>query len=104
QRNGGRIIVADPRRTPTVRQGADLHLQLRPGTNVALMNGIIHLLIRQSWVDRGFVARHTVGFDALAAVAGEYPPERVAEICGIAQAELETAAEWIGTTPRFVST
>jgi anaerobic selenocysteine-containing dehydrogenase len=104
QKNGGRIIVADPRKTPTVRQGADLHLQLRPGTNVALMNGIIHLLIQHGWVDHGFVAEHTVGFDALAAVAGEYSPERVAEICGIARAELETAAEWIGTTPRFVST
>src|SRR6476469_3823019 len=45
RRNGARIIVADPRKTPTVRQGADLHLQLRAGTNVALMNGIIHLLI-----------------------------------------------------------
>lgn len=104
QRNGGRIIVADPRKTPTVRQGADLHLQLRPGTNVALMNGIIHLLIRHDWVDHDFVSQHTVGFSELEAVARDYPPERVAEICGIARAELEAAAEWIGATPRFVST
>ena len=55
QKNGGRIIVADPRKTPTVRQGADLHLQLRAGTNVALMNGIIHLLIASGWVNRDFV-------------------------------------------------
>ena len=101
---GARIIVADPRKTPTVRQGADLHLQLRAGTNVALMNGIIHLLIKRGSVDRDFVSRHTVGFDALEAVVREYPPERVAKICDIPQQQLETAAEWIGTTPRIVST
>jgi ferredoxin-nitrate reductase len=101
---GGRIIVADPRRTPTVRQGADLHLQLRVGTNVALMNGLIHLLIARGWADRDFITQHTVGFEQLDAVTREYPPERVAEICGLAQRDLETAAEWIGATPRMVST
>ncbi|MBN9507232.1 MAG: molybdopterin-dependent oxidoreductase [Altererythrobacter sp.] len=104
QANGGRIIVADPRRTPTVLQGADLHLQLAPGTNVALMNGLIHLLVRNGWVDRDFVDAHTVGFADMEAVVGEYPPERVAQLCEIPQADLETAAEWIGTTERFVST
>lgn len=104
RKNGGRIIVADPRKTPTVRQGADLHLQLRVGTNVALLNGIIHLLIERGHVDRDFVAKHTVGFEELEAVARAYPPERAAEICGVPQAGLETAADWIGTTPRIVST
>ncbi|HJS86353.1 MAG TPA: molybdopterin oxidoreductase family protein [Acetobacteraceae bacterium] len=104
QKNGGRIMVADPRKTPTVRQGADLHLQLRPGTNVALMNGVIHLLIERGWVNHDFVSQRTVGFAELNAVAGQYPPERVADICGIAREELERAAEWIGTTPRVVST
>ncbi|MDB5594071.1 MAG: Molybdopterin oxidoreductase [Hyphomicrobiales bacterium] len=104
QKNGGRIVVADPRKTPTVRQGADLHLQLRAGTNVALMNGIIHLLIARGWIDTNFVATHTVGFEQMKQVTSEYPPERAAEICGIARDELETAAEWIGTTRRMVST
>lgn len=104
QRRGGRILVVDPRKTPTVRQGADLHLQLRPGTNVALMNGIIHLLIERGWVDQAFIAQHTVGFAELKQLARDYPPERVAQICGIPQVDLETAAQWIGTTPRFVST
>jgi anaerobic selenocysteine-containing dehydrogenase len=104
RRNGGRIIVADPRKTPTVRQGADLHLQVRAGTNVALMNGIIHLLITRGWVDREFVAAHTVWFDRMEEVTHAYPPERVASICGIPTEELETAAEWIGTTRRVVST
>ncbi|GAB2899672.1 molybdopterin oxidoreductase family protein [Paralcaligenes sp. KSB-10] len=104
RKNGGRIIVADPRKTPSVRQGADLHLQLRVGTNVALMNGIVHLLIERGWVDREFVAQHTVGFAELETVVREYPPERVADICGIGTEDLQTAAEWIGTTPRMVST
>ncbi len=102
--NGTRIVVADPRRTPTVRQGADLHLQLRAGTNVALMNGIIHLLIARGHVRQDFVARHTVGFEQLDAITRAYPPQRVADICGIPERALETAAEWIGTTPRMVST
>ncbi|MDB6171479.1 MAG: nitrate reductase [Chthoniobacteraceae bacterium] len=102
--NSGRIIVVDPRKSPTVHQGADLHLQLRLGTNVALMNGLLHLIIARGWVDRDFVNAHTVGFEKLEAVVREYPPERVAEICGLTVGELETAAQWIGTTERFVST
>ncbi|MGH7103338.1 MAG: molybdopterin oxidoreductase family protein [Acetobacteraceae bacterium] len=104
ENNGGRIIVADPRRTPTVRQGADLHLQLCTGTNVALMNGIIHLLIARDRVKQDFVGQYTVGFEQLDAVTREYPPERVAGICGISRGDLETAAEWIGATERMVST
>lgn len=104
QRNGGRIIVVDPRKTPTVRQGADLHLQIKAGTNVALMNGIIHLLIAKGRVDRAFIDAHTVGFDEMARITADYPPEHVARICDIPQAQLETAAEWIGGTARMVST
>lgn len=102
--NGGRIIVFDPRKTPTVRQGADLHLQLKAGTNVALMNGIIHLLIVNGWIDQAFIDANTVGFGEMEAITRDYPPERVAEICDIPRQQLETAAEWIGTTPKMVST
>lgn len=104
EKNGARIIVADPRKSPTVLQGADLHLQLRGGTNVALMNGIIHLLIARGSIDRGFIDRYTVGFEELDAVTREYTPDRVAEICGIPREHLETASEWIGSTARMVST
>ncbi|MGH8184453.1 MAG: hypothetical protein ACREPH_12415 [Rhodanobacteraceae bacterium] len=79
-------------------------MQPRIGTNVALMNGIIHLLITRGWVNLEFVTQHTVGFEALEAVMREYPPERVAAICDIPREQLETAAEWIGSTPRMVST
>jgi ferredoxin-nitrate reductase len=102
--NGARIIAVDPRKSPTVRQGADLHLQLRLGTNVALMNGLLYLLIANGWVNRDFVDLHTIGFDELEVVVREYPPARVAEICGIAASDLERAAQWIGKTDRFVST
>jgi anaerobic selenocysteine-containing dehydrogenase len=104
KKNGTRIIVVDTRKSPTARQGADLHLQVRAGTNVALMNGIIHLLIARGHVDRGFIAAHTVGFEEMEEVTREYPPERVAEICGIPREQLETAAQWIGTTKKMVST
>ncbi|MCF7694640.1 molybdopterin oxidoreductase family protein [Mycetohabitans sp. B2] len=104
QRNQGRIIVVDPRKSPTVRQGADLHLQIRIGTNVALMNGLIHLLIRNGAVDLDFVRKHTVGFELMQSVVAEYSPQRVADICGIEITALETAAQWIGSTERMVST
>ena len=60
-----RVIVVDPRRTLTVSSGADLHLQLKPGTNVALLNGICHLLIENGTIDRDFIAKHTVKFLSL---------------------------------------
>ena len=93
-----------PAQEPTVRQGADLHLQTRLGTNVALMNGILHLLIANGQVNRGFVESHTVGYEQLAQVVPEHSADRVADICGIEQHLLETAAAWIGSTARVVST
>lgn len=104
RRNGGHIIVADPRKTPTVRQGADLHLQLRLGTNVALMNGLIHVLIEKGWIQRDFINAHTVGFDPLKRVTDDYPLSRTCEICGLGGEELQTAAQWIGTTRNMVCT
>ena len=101
---GTRIIVVDPRRTPTVTQGADLHLQLRAGTNVALMNGLIHLLTARGHIKPDFIANHTVGFEQMDQITRDFPPEKVAELCDIPQADLEKAAEWIGTTPKMVST
>src|SRR5205823_5678227 len=99
-----KVIVVDPRHTFTVAAGADLHLQLRPGTNVPLLNGICRLLIEHGWMDRDFVARHTTGFDEFRAVVDKYTPEVVEQLCGVPADKLRTAAEWIGTSQRTVST
>jgi anaerobic selenocysteine-containing dehydrogenase len=99
-----KVIVVDPRRTFTVASGADLHLQLKPGTNVALLNGICHLLIENGWIDEDFIAAHTVKFEQLRAIVSRYPPERVASICGVPAATLRQAAEWIGTSKTTVTT
>jgi anaerobic selenocysteine-containing dehydrogenase len=99
-----KVIVIDPRRTFTVDAGADLHLQLRPGTNVALLNGICHLLIANGWIDRAFIANRTVYFDGFRDTVASYTPERVESITGVPAAKLRLAAEWIGTSRSTMST
>ena len=94
--NGGRLIVADPRLTPTA-QRADLHLRLRPGTDAVLANGLLHILIRDGMIDAEYVAERTEGFDRVGAEATTYWPERVERITGVAEAELTRAAQLLGT-------
>lgn len=98
-----KLVVVDPRPTPAARE-ADVWLPVRSGTNVALLNAIQHELIVHDWLDEGFIAEHTVGFDALKRTVSEYPPERAAEICGVPADEIRRAAEILGRTPRLVST
>jgi len=83
---------------------ADLHLAPRIGTNVALLNGLLHLLIAGGHVDQGFVRQHTVGFDELQRVVADYPPGRVEEITGVPAADLRRAAEMIGASRMLLST
>ncbi|MDQ3283137.1 MAG: molybdopterin oxidoreductase family protein, partial [Acidobacteriota bacterium] len=99
-----KIIVIDPRRTFTVDTGADLHLQLRPGTNVALLNGICNLLIRNGWIDEKFIRRHTVYYDRFKKIVSGYTPARVEKITGVPQKQLRQAAEWIGKSKSTVTT
>ena len=75
------LIVADPRVSKTAMI-ADLHLPLKPRSDLALLNGIAHILIRHGLIDRAYVDRHTTGFDALEKFLEAYTPERVAEITG----------------------
>src|SRR4051812_11630570 len=89
--NPPRLVVVDPRRTATAAE-ADVHLELRPGTNVALLNGLLHLVIAAGHVDDGYVAAHTVGFAALREVVAAYPPDRVAAITGVPVERLRAAA------------
>jgi anaerobic selenocysteine-containing dehydrogenase len=97
------MLAVDPRPTP-VAQEADLHLAPRPGTNLALMNGILHEVIGNGWYDKDYVAAHTIGFDELATLLAEYPPERVADICGVPAGQIRDAAAMVGTARRLLST
>lgn len=80
--NGAQLIVADPRRHRLCRY-ATLHLPLKVGSDIALLNAIMHVLIAEELYDRQFVESCTTGFDTLTAKVMEYPPERAAPICGI---------------------
>ena len=93
---GAKIIVVDPRITPLART-CDLFLPVKPGRDVALFNGILHLMIEHDWLDHAFIEKHTVGFDALAESVRSWTPARTAEVTGIAERLIRKAAEWWGT-------
>ncbi|EPN68234.1 nitrate reductase, partial [Pseudomonas syringae pv. actinidiae ICMP 19101] len=97
-----KLIVIDPRRTDTCEL-ADLHLAIQPGTDVALFHGILHVLMSENLIDPAFIAAHTQGYDELAALVRDYPPDSVANICGISQQELKTCARWVGESAGFLS-
>ncbi len=97
------IICVDPRTTPVARH-ATVHLAPLPGTNVALMNGLLHEIIANDWIDHGYIDAHTVGFDDLRRMVDDYPPERVAEICDVPADDLRHAARLLGSAERLVST
>src|SRR3954470_12911991 len=100
QKRGVKIIVIDPRRSRTARL-ADKHLQIRIGTDAALALGVMHILVRDGGVDRDYIAANTVGFDRLEAeVLPSFPPQRVAEITGLAQSEIEDFAQLYGAAKR----
>lgn len=96
---GTKLIVVDPRDIGLVKY-ADIHLKLRPGTNVAFANGMVHILIKEGLVDAEYVESRTSGFDELAAMVADYTPERVAEICNIDQRDLVAAAKLYGSADR----
>ena len=98
-----RLVVVDPRPTPTARE-ADVHLAVRPGTNVALLNGLLRELIVNGWFDRRFIDAHTVGFEQLRQTVMAYDPERVAAICGVPAERVREAARILGTAERLLST
>jgi anaerobic selenocysteine-containing dehydrogenase len=98
-----RMLAVDPRPTPVAKE-ADIHLAVRSGTNMALMNGLLRELIRNDWIDREYVEAHTLGFEKLEQTAEPYEPAKVAEICGIAAAQVSAAAELLGTCERLLST
>jgi assimilatory nitrate reductase catalytic subunit len=92
---GARVIVVDPRITPIART-CDLFLPIKPGRDVALFNGVLHLMIENDWLDHDFIAQHTVGFDAVAEQVREWTPRKTAEVTGISERAIRQAANWWG--------
>jgi anaerobic selenocysteine-containing dehydrogenase len=99
---GAKLIVVDPRRTTTAER-ADLFLQIKPGTDLALLNGLLHLLVQNGDIDAEFIAEHADGWDAMPAFLADYPPHRVAEITGIPESDIRTAARMIAEAREWMS-
>ncbi|MFP3712143.1 molybdopterin oxidoreductase family protein [Puerhibacterium sp. TATVAM-FAB25] len=98
------VVCVDPRLTPVAR-AATVHLAPRPGTNVALMNGLLHeIVVAHDWVDHDYVEAHTIGFEELAKRLEDFPAERAAEICDVPVDDLREAARLLGNTDHLLST
>jgi NADPH-dependent sulfite reductase flavoprotein alpha-component len=99
---GAKLIVVDPRRTTTADR-ADLFLPIRPGTDLALLNGLLYLLVESGEIDREFIAEHTDGWDAMPAFLADYPPDVVAQITGLSEADIRRAAAMIAEAGEWMS-
>ncbi len=93
---GGTLIVIDPRATATARL-ATLHLQPTPGTDLALANALLHIVLGEGWVDEEYVAARTSGFDEVRRAVASYWPARVERLTGVPVADLEAAARALAT-------
>ena len=98
-----RLVCVDPRRTPVAREAA-VHLAPRAGTNVALLNALLHEIIRTDRVDHDYIEAHTVGFEELASRVKDCTPEWAAGICDVPATGIREAAELLGTADRLLST
>ncbi|MDP8984734.1 MAG: molybdopterin oxidoreductase family protein [Pseudomonadota bacterium] len=96
KRRGATLVAIDPYRSLTAEK-CQIHIAPLPGTDAALALGLMHVLIRDQLIDADYVRRHTLGFEELRGRAAQYPPARVAAICGITAQEIETLARLYGT-------
>ena len=101
--NPPRHVTVDPRPTPTAVR-SDVHLAIKPGTNLALMNALTREMVERDWIDRSYVEAHTSGFEALAQVVEPYTVEATADICDVPARDISAAAEIFGTSERVLST
>jgi anaerobic selenocysteine-containing dehydrogenase len=100
---GTTLIVVDPRVTKTAMM-ADLHLPIRPRSDLALINGLIHIVIERGLIDRDYIDRHTSGFEALRESVREYTPDMVAELTGLSPHQLyRTAALYAAARAAFIA-
>jgi formate dehydrogenase major subunit/formate dehydrogenase alpha subunit len=88
------LIVADPRQID-IAEHADIYLRHRPGSDIALLNGLMHVIIREGWQDAAFIAERTEGFEELAATVAKYTPEAASAITGVPAADIEAAARML---------
>lgn len=88
-----KVIVVDPRKTDSAGE-ADLHLAILPGTDVALLHGMLHICLWEGWQDAGFIAAHSEGFQEIKQRVRAFTPPEVARICGISEQDLYTASRW----------
>jgi assimilatory nitrate reductase catalytic subunit len=95
KRRGGSLIVVDPRATPTAASST-LHLQITPGTDAALANGLLNIAMKEGYLDEAFIAGRTCGFEAVRKVVSSYWPDRVERITGISEQQLQHAARLLG--------
>ena len=102
QAEGARLVVIDPRRTPTAA-AADLHLQLRPGTDLALLTAMLGVMDAEGLVDRTFLTRHTEGATAALEAARSWPVERASEVCGVSAEQIVRAARTFGEAARAMA-
>ncbi|MDI9949688.1 bifunctional nitrate reductase/sulfite reductase flavoprotein subunit alpha [Rhodococcus sp. IEGM 1305] len=99
---GAKLIVVDPRRNATADK-SNLFMQIAPGTDLALLNGLLHLLVTNGHTDPEFIAEFTEGWEVMSEFLEEYTPEKVAEITGIPESDIRQAAQWIGEAENWMS-
>ncbi|MPZ69508.1 MAG: molybdopterin-dependent oxidoreductase, partial [Actinobacteria bacterium] len=99
---GAKLVTVDPRETAMGRT-ADFHVGLRPGTDAAFFNGMLHVIERDGLLDHGFIAERTVGWEQVRDIARTYTPERVAGICGIDPALIEQVAHCWGEADKAMA-
>lgn len=97
-----KVVVVDPRRTDSA-QDADLHLAIKPGTDVALLNGLLHICLWEGWTRQAWIDAHTTGFTELRNSVRSYTPEYTASVCGVKIDELYQLAEWFYKAPASLS-
>lgn len=98
---GGYVIIVDPRETPIARR-ADVHLDLKPGTDLALANGIVNQLIQNGHTDEEFIKSHTNGFEDTKELVKKFTPEYTSKITGVAPEKIIKAAEIYGKAPNAI--
>src|SRR6185312_14269607 len=99
---GAKLIVVDPRRTATADK-ADLFLQIAPGSDLALLNGLLHLIVQNGHTDPEFIAEFTDGWEVMPSFLQQYAPDKVSEITGVPEEDIRAAAQMIGEAGNFVS-